>query len=173
MAYINYTQANPLYSPGIATYSSDSEKGDTGKNGLSIYYNDGVIEYNTNEKNRVIQNILNKSLISSTESSDREIDYKTGDLIIDGNSDVYEISIDETNATDTDIAKKGTIRQTIGKIYKHSNDDNLFDEDIMKITYLDSSYHPCTQIDASYVRVINTETGEIAIFNNDNQSSQQ
>lgn len=168
MAYITYTQANPLYSPGIATYSSDSEKGDTGKNGLSIYYNDGVIEYNINEKNRVIQNILNKSLISSTESSDREIDYKTGDLIIDGNSDIYEICIDETNATNTNILKKGTIRQTIGKIYKHS-DSSLFDEDIIKITYLDSSYHPCAQNDesVSYVRVINTETGEIAVFNND------
>lgn len=163
MAYITYTQANPLYSPGIATYSSDSEKGDTGENGLSIYYNDGVIEYNVNEKNRVIQNILNKSLISSTESSDTEINYKTGDLIIDGNADVYEIYIDKANETNTTIIKKGTIRQTIGKVYKHTD---VYDENIIRITYMDSSYKPSQSTGAEYVRVINTETGEIAIFKN-------
>jgi hypothetical protein len=179
MAYINYTQNNPIYSPGLATYTTKSEKGDTGNAGFSIYYDDGIIENNINERDRVIQNILSDTLISSTESTSEKISYKTGDLILDGNANIYKIIIGD-NAADIELI--GCIRQTIGKIYqKQENAEtgvisyNVIGEltstfstgDNIKINLLDADFNIVDASNCVYTRLINTTTGEIAIFDND------
>ena len=77
MAYINYRENNPLYSPGLSTYTTQAEKGDTGQSGLSVYYNDGIITDNKSEEDRVVQNILSGSILSSSDASGDSVSYKT------------------------------------------------------------------------------------------------
>lgn len=168
MAYINYRENNPFYSPGLSTYTSSSEKGDKGQSGLSIYYNDGIITDNKNEEDRVIQNILSGSVLSSTESYDEEIVYKTGDIIIDGNADIYSIKM---NGALTELNYVGTIRQSMGKaIYKKEGNWVVIESlaeiyggtDPIKLVELNKDYG--TGGVTKYVKLINTVTGEIAIF---------
>lgn len=171
MAYINYRENNPLYSPGLSTYTSQAEKGDTGQSGLSVYYNDGIITDNKSEEDRVVQNILSGSILSSSDASGDSVSYKTGDIIIDGNADVYRIDL---GSVDNTLKYIGTIRQSIGKVYaaeeKGETQYKIIQDfsqisgiDNLQMIILDENYNP-TSTNVKYIKLINTATGEVAVF---------
>lgn len=172
MAYINYRENNLLYSPGLSTYTSHAEKGDIGQSGLSVYYNDGIITDNKSEEDRVVQNILSGSILSSSDASGDSISYKTGDIIIDGNADVYRIDLESADKT---LKYIGNIRQSIGKVYTAvevegeisysiiQDFSQISGIDNLQMITLDEEYNPSTT-NITYIKLINTATGEVAVF---------
>ena len=64
--FINYKEENPIYAPGIGTYSTTGEKGDSGKNGNGVYYYPASINQNQQAINSINSKISNNKLLYST-----------------------------------------------------------------------------------------------------------
>ncbi len=89
--YINYKQENPIYSPGIGSYSFTGEKGEKGDSGNGIYYYPSSLSNNAQAKSFVEDKLNNKKLLYSLYGNDNPHEYLENDSIIDSDGDVYII----------------------------------------------------------------------------------
>lgn len=95
MAYINYKTSNPIYAPGLSTYSPGGEIGPSGLAGISIYYINKTMSDTVAEELEVT--IANNILIGSTGEDVIECKYRAGDTIVDEIGDVYLIKTEDSN----------------------------------------------------------------------------
>lgn len=95
--FINYKEENPIYAPGIGTYSTTGEKGDTGKNGNGVYYYPTRINQNQQAITTINQKISNNKLLYSTTYEDNPNHYQENDIIIDSFGEVFSIIKDEND----------------------------------------------------------------------------
>ena len=93
--FINYKEENPIYAPGIGTYSTTGEKGDTGKNGNGVYYYPASINQNQQAISSINSKISNNKLLYSTTYEDNPHHYQENDIIIDSFGEVFSIIKDE------------------------------------------------------------------------------
>lgn len=93
----NFLNNNNLYAPGLATYGVKGNDGSIGIPGKSIYYTsfDKNIEEDLNTLKLKIQN--NEVLSNNINSSLGDRTYQNGDLILDSNGIIYELSIENSN----------------------------------------------------------------------------
>lgn len=89
--FINYKEENPIYAPGIGTYSTTGEKGDTGKNGNGVYYYPASINQNQQAITSINSKISNNKLLYSTTYEDNPNHYQENDIIIDSFGEVFSI----------------------------------------------------------------------------------
>lgn len=116
--YIDYKTFNPIYAPGLSTYASKGEKGDSGTNGTAVYYNKNSIKRNQSERDFVDQKIANNELLtSSTSESNNVVVYKPFDLVIDSDGDVYYI-INDGGVCKLGTSIIGNISASIRKNYQ-------------------------------------------------------
>lgn len=89
--YINYKQENPIYSPGIGSYSFTGEKGEKGDSGNGIYYYPSSLSNNAQAKSFVEDKLNNNKLLYSLYGNDNPHEYLENDSIIDSDGNVYII----------------------------------------------------------------------------------
>lgn len=95
--FINYKEENPIYAPGIGTYSTTGEKGDTGKNGNGVYYYPASINQNQQAISSINSKISNNKLLYSTTYEDNPNHYQENDIIIDSFGEVFSIIKDKND----------------------------------------------------------------------------
>lgn len=96
--YINYKQENPIYSPGIGTYSAQGNSGEKGDNGNSVYFYPNVINGNAQALEFIKNKIKENKLLCSIYNNDNPHIYLVNDVIIDSRGDVYTIESLSENA---------------------------------------------------------------------------
>ena len=119
--YIDYKTYNPIYAPGMGTYSPRGERGDNGESGTCVYYTRDYIKGDQYERDFINSKIgANVLLSSKTDNTENERGYNVGDLVIDTSGDVYTIENDgtETNPVLVISAEPiGNINMSIKKNY--------------------------------------------------------
>lgn len=158
MGYINYRKNNPIYSPGLTTYTGTVDKGENGENGTKIYYANRTLSQNNNIS-------LFNSMIDErvSFSSDDTVEYNVGDIIIDDIGNVYIIEANETDKTKLQINNT-----PIGNIITNENAAFYIDGSIFKMYEHDSGGYNDTytfQGADSSINIINDLTN---IVNNAN-----
>lgn len=116
---INYKTDNPIYAPGLSTYSTKGNRGKTGAAGTSLYYapliinNDYAVDF-VNDKIKSNAVISNDTMEYLPEGRI----YKAGDLIIDQIGNVFRIKLLNTSLF-IDTIKLGNITDSIKKNYTY------------------------------------------------------
>lgn len=116
---INYKTDNPIYAPGLSTYSTKGNRGKTGAAGTSLYYapliinNDYAVDF-VNDKIKSNAVISNNTMEYLPEGRI----YKAGDLIIDQIGNVFRIKLLNTSLF-IDTIKLGNITDSIKKNYTY------------------------------------------------------
>ena len=116
---INYKIDNPIYAPGLSTYSTKGNRGKTGAAGTSLYYapliinNDYAVDF-VNDKIKSNAVISNDTMEYLPEGRI----YKAGDLIIDQIGNVFRIKLLNTSLS-IDTIKLGNITDSIKKNYTY------------------------------------------------------
>lgn len=169
--YINYKQENPIYSPGIGTYSMQGNDGEKGDNGNSVYFYPNVINGNTQAKEFIISSIKENKLLYSIYNNDNPHDYLINDIIIDSGGDVYTIKKDASLNWDISdcignispvcpLCVKATINDDNTIILKWLDDydsDTIQEEYIFNISYLNNTTYE-TLYDVSINNKLNIST---------------
>lgn len=173
MGTINYKEDNMLYAPGIATYSTKGKQGSKGVRGTSLFYSPVSISGDYSERNLINMKIkANEPLYMETQYKQSELIYIAGDLILDGDSNIFviESNMEISNpigniSTSMKIPNIGTLNSNYefdGII--EQNDETVITYDIDLLSY--RKY--------KYIQIRNTKNGEIiivksTIFNNNEQ----
>lgn len=156
--FINYKEENPIYAPGIGTYSTTGEKGDTGKNGNGVYYYPASINQNEQAINSVNSKISDNKLLYSTTYEDNPNLYQENDIIIDSFGEVFRIVKDEN--------EKLKVGQCIGsiapnspnffkldgnniKLKSNTNERDVFDNYVINIYTNNNQYYNVSSADLS------------------------
>ena len=176
MGTINYKEDNMLYAPGIATYSTKGKQGSKGVRGTSLFYSPVSISGNHSERNLINMKIkANEPLYMETQYEQSELIYIAGDLILDGDSNIFVIGSDmEISGPIGNISTSMKIPSIETSNIETLNSNYEFDGIRIEqngetvITYkIDlSSYE-----DYTYIQIRNKKNGEIIIveptmFNN-------
>lgn len=89
--YINYKQENPIYSPGLSTYSLQGNPGEKGNPGNSVYFYPNTLNKNSQALSFVKESIRSNKLLYSLYNDINPHPYLVNDIIIDSCGDVYYI----------------------------------------------------------------------------------
>lgn len=164
---------NTLYAPGIATYGSQGERGQTGLNGFSIYYIPDNI--NDDNSNYIIKNYISKNRIISNNYTNNnsylnDRPYQYSDLFLTPNGKIYKyVNINNEKS----LLEIGEIINDNLDLFDIENKDN-------KIVYLNDSKKLCiggTNKNNNYSALLNiilnkdSSLGYISLYNNDNNQS--
>lgn len=173
MGTINYKEDNMLYAPGIATYSTKGKQGSKGVRGTSLFYSPVSISGDYSERNLINMKIkANEPLYMETQYEQSELIYIAGDLILDGDSNIFviESNMEISNpigniSTSMKIPNIGTLNSN----YEFDGIREQNDETVITYDIELSSYR-----DYKYIQIRNTKNGEIiivksTIFNNNEQ----
>lgn len=173
MGTINYKEDNMLYAPGIATYSTKGKQGSKGVRGTSLFYSPVSISGDYSERNLINMKIkANEPLYMETQYKQSELIYIAGDLILDGDSNIFviESNMEISNpigniSTSMKIPNIGTLNSNYEfDGIREENDETVITYDIELSSYRDYKY----------IQIRNTKNGEIiivksTIFNNNEQ----
>lgn len=173
MGTINYKEDNMLYAPGIATYSTKGKQGSKGVRGTSLFYSPVSISGDYSERNLINMKIkANEPLYMETQYEQSELIYIAGDLILDGDSNIFVIESNMEISNPIGNISTSMKIPNIGTLNSNYEFDGIREEnDETVITYYIelSSYR-----DYKYIQIRNTKNGEIiivksTIFNNNEQ----
>lgn len=178
MSFINYKTTNPVYSPGLATYSPKGDKGNEGMPGTSIYFVNGLLSEESIKSNVSTLISTNMPLINTSEGEFGCI-YRTGDVVVDEIGDVYMISLEDEkkigsnpigNITTqirkpfyyTTINGKNGIKiiDTVNYLYFGMMTSGVTEP----ISVTDKDFAELNKNNYTYIEVVSKTTGECAIF---------
>lgn len=172
MGTINYKEDNMLYAPGIATYSTKGKQGSKGVRGTSLFYSPVSISGDYSERNLINMKIkANEPLYMETQYEQSELIYIAGDLILDGDSNIFviESNMEISNPIgNISTSMKIPNIETLNSNYEFDGIIEQNDETV--ITY-DIELSSSSYMDYKYIQIRNTKNGEIiivksTIFNN-------
>jgi hypothetical protein len=176
MGTINYKEDNMLYAPGIATYSTKGKQGSKGVRGTSLFYSPVSISGDYSERNLINMKIkANEPLYMETQYEQSELIYIAGDLILDGDSNIFVI---ESNMEISNpIGNISTSMKIPNNETPNSNyefDGIIEQNDGTTVITYDIELSISSYRKYKYIQIRNTKNGEIiivksTIFNNNEQ----
>lgn len=168
MGTINYKEDNMLYAPGIATYSTKGKQGSKGVRGTSLFYSPVSISGDYGEKNLINMKIkANEPLYMETQYEQSELIYIAGDLILDGDSNIFVIRSNmEISGPIGNISTSMKIPniETSNSNSNYEFDGIIEETDGTVITY---NIDLLSYSDYTYIQIRNIKNGEIIIVNSD------
>jgi hypothetical protein len=176
MGTINYKEDNMLYAPGIATYSTKGKQGSKGVRGTSLFYSPVSISGDYSERNLINMKIkANEPLYMETQYEQSELIYIAGDLILDGDSNIFviESNMEISNPIgNISTSMKIPNNETPNSNYEFDGIIEQYDGTTV-ITY-DIELSISSYRKYKYIQIRNTKNGEIiivksTIFNNNEQ----